>query len=108
MLFEGCESIPPQELLLYCDTGDSIAELVYNPMVLCDSGRVSKGLDDANVVVREQRGVRAKLGKEQRRTNNEDYIDPHDEKPAFMRVTPPRCSSDASCCNTSTQETKHE
>ena len=102
--FEGGDSIPPQELLVYCDTGDSLTDFVYHPMVLCGSGRPSKGLDDASVVVREQRGVRGKCAAKRRRTNNEDYVDPHDENPTFMCVTEPRRKSDVSCSIPSAKE----
>ena len=55
--FDGGECIPPQELTLYCNSGDSVAGFYYDPMVLCQSGRARKRQGRENVLAQVQRNL---------------------------------------------------
>ena len=95
--YSGCLDIPPQDIILYCNSDDTITGCHYDPIVLRGSGRVSRSPSRAK---RGERTKKETLGsngapKRQKRQRKED-VDPHDEEPTFMKVVS-HCPWNTSC-----------
>ena len=86
IIFRGGEDIPPQGLVLYCNSGASITGLHYDPMVLRQSGRASKRQNRGKTGVQLKEPLVSGGVRRQRKQQVDDEVDPHDEVPTFMRV----------------------
>ena len=83
----GAEDIPPQDIVLYCNSDASITGFHYDPMVLRQSGRVSKSQGRGKTEARVNKDpLSSGVSRKRPKTSGKDEVDPHDEEPTFMRV----------------------
>lgn len=86
IIFPGGEGLPPQELILYCNSSASTIGLHYDPMVLRPSGRASKRQGRGKMQAQTKEPLSSGGARKRRKQQVHDEVDPHDEVPTFMRV----------------------